>query len=287
MVTAFIHFILVELRPIFVFYTSARGLVLKLAVDAMMTKEFGGDGPVDWSGMKCIKDEAASAKRDCINQALSHAMWRLSYNGTGSDGCNVSDASGFHIVGLFHLCALGVAVLFVVICLALLVSNGAQDFCSGQYLVFTWDLEEQCLYRLGAFLVLAYTVVAICMAFAMSAGRIHGMPISLNPVQLLHLAWTDMALLFFSAIAFLLPSEPAFDWRSPIVERTKFDRSILNLVKQSNDAFGQDLTNAIVRAKLGNPHDLQKLAPSLDLDNLKADHDGAYDGHEETDSEFE
>jgi len=284
MCTAWIHFLLVELRPVFVFYTSARGLILKLAVDAMMANEMANSGVVDWNDI-CIRNQTIAAKRDCVKKAVSEAMWRVSYEPYLIDpDCYVSHASGYSMVGLFHLSAFGVTALFLCISLLLLACNGARDFTSGQYLVFTWDLEKKCLYKVGAFAILAYTGVAIYMAFSIAAGHVTGASVGLDPMQMLHLAWTDMALLLFSAIALLLPCAPAFNWQSSIVENTEFNRSLFNLIKQSNDSFGQDITNAIVRAHLGNPEDIQELAPDLDINRLRADRGD--DSEEESDGDF-
>merc|ERR1719291_930183 len=80
-----------------------------------------------------------------------------------------------------------------------------------------------------------------------------------------------MGLLLFSAISFFMTSMPAFDWSSPVVQNATFSRSIKDLFMQTNDTFGQNLTNAIVQAYLGKTEDLDGLAPNFDYRQLGAD----------------
>jgi len=246
---------------VYVFYTSARSLVYKLSLDAVMAAQFHTSGALDYSKTHCSTNVTAATHMECVRKGVSEAMWSLQARSSKGNECYPTDESGKNLVGMFHLSALAIVVFFILVILVMFFRSGSRSFQSGKYLVFTWGIEHHLCYRFAGALLLVWTVGAIVLVFALASGKITHMTLSLTPVELLHIAWTDMALLLFSSLAFVMPHNPAFDWRSTAVEETEYHRSLIDLVTQSNDSFAQSLTDAIVKAQLGNSKQIDKMVP--------------------------
>jgi len=268
--SALLHFVVVEMRPIYVFFLGVRGKIKALAVDAVMMRE-GGGAIGSWDTDDA--PEGVKARTSCVETAVEWALWNPGFNGTVSEECVVAnlDGHGYMIIGVFHYVALAVSGLFLAISLVLLVANGhwKTQFGDGSYLVFTWRLESMPWYRAGAMSVMVYVLGAIGLGFALTQGEFDA---------LFQMAWTDIALILYSAYALLLPKTPAFNWDSAVVAKAQFRRPLKELLKQSNDAFGEQLTDAVLRAELGNAADLHRLAPGLESDQLSADPQEDRDG---------
>lgn len=249
---------------VYVFYFSASGLISKVAVDAMMWRVMQSDDTTDWSSMTCIRNETVSQQMDCVKAGVSKAMWMLTIDKETGIDCYVPYRSGISMAGVFHFGSLACVAFFLLMALSLFAASGSSNFRSGEYLVFTWLLESRYRWQMGVQCLILATVVMILGAFTISAGVIPGLQMNLSPGQLFKLAWTDMLMLIFSSLSMKNVYTPPFDWLDPDVAATTYSRNWIDLIQQTNDSFGQQLANTILRARLGNETDLTHLAPGLD-----------------------
>lgn len=194
-------------------------------------------------------------------------MWMLTVDNEAGIECYIPYNSGISMAGVFNYGALAVVTLFLLCALSLFAESGSSDFRSGNYLIFTWLLESRYRWRLGVRGLISATVAMILGAFVLSTGLVPGLQLNLNPGQLLKLAWTDMLMLIFSSFSMMNSCPPVFDWLDNEVADTTYNRNFIDLVQQTNDSFGQQLANAILRARLGNNKDLAQIAPGLNADD--------------------
>jgi len=248
---------------VYLFYASATGLITKVAVDAMMWREMQSD-ETDWSNMACVKNETVAQQIDCVKAGVNKAMWMLTIDSEAGIECYIPYKSGISMAGVFHFGTMAVVAFFLLIALSLFAESGSSDFRSGEYLVFTWLLESRRRWQVGVQTLMLATLAMILGAFVISTGVIPGIQLNISPGQLLKLAWTDMIMLIFSSLSMKNVSTPPFDWLDPDVAATTYSRNFCDMITQNNDSFGQQLANAILRARLGNKADLAHIAPGLD-----------------------
>jgi len=258
--TCLVHFLVVEMRALYLFYGSVKSFTTKIAISAEMQRQLGGgSGSEDWTEL-CVHDHDIDDLLTCVKRGVKEALWTLWISDEYDHGCYRRDEPGFSYVGALHLSALVACGLFLLMCLGLLLKSNCTDWRAGNYLYFTWELEHRKSYKLGAGLLLAYTAVYLAWILLACFDVIHTHHLFLSPEKLLQLAWADMFGLISGAYAFSTTKDPPFNWEeSALLSCTFYGRPWWNLVKNSNNAFGEELEHAILKARLCQPKELEEL----------------------------
>jgi len=257
--TALVHFIAVESRSLYLFWGSFQSLARKIAIAAEMRRELGDDYVQDWSDGICIHNQTLSDTVDCVRAGVHEAMWTLHIDEGSVRHCYRHGEPGFSYIGALNISATAVIGLFLLSSLFLLFKSGAKDWQDGEYLYFTWSLGHTKVHRTFAYILVGYTVLAVGAIVVMAYMHNGADDLFLAPEQLIKLTWSDAFSLVFAAGAFLSTHDPAFHWSDPRLRKATFQRPIMDIIKQSNDALGQRIEHAVLKARLGEPEELEKL----------------------------
>mmetsp|Transcript_23243 Transcript_23243/g.59346 ORF Transcript_23243/g.59346 Transcript_23243/m.59346 type:complete len:338 (-) Transcript_23243:112-1125(-) len=259
--TCWVHFLMVELRAVYLFYISVKSFTTKIAVSAEMQRQIGGSsGSHDWTDDKsCIKDEALNARIQCIKSGVQEALWKVYINEGDLSGCYREGVPGFSYVGALHLSALVVCGFFFFIGFCQLLGSNASDWRSGEYLHFTWKLEHTPAYKMVASLLVGYAFSSMVFVMLCSLNIVPNKHMILDAQNLMLLGLADMIGLIGAACAMLSVHDPPFKWEDPQLLRQTFVRPWAGLLHQSNDQYGHTLDHAILQARLGNLQELETL----------------------------
>lgn len=150
-------------------------------------------------------------------------------------------------------------LLMLVYCLAQFFMSGSATLTSGVYLQFTWDLEDSNIYKiLIALLVLdVFGLFGIILYFFNAKAVLLNLPLNAG-LDLLPIRILQIFALYKMAFQKKIPE---FAWHSQEFGEIEFEsRTWKNIFRfESNDTFGQALTEALRCAHIGQKKKLKKL----------------------------
>jgi len=257
--TCVLHFIVVEMRSLYLFYMSVKSFTAKIAISAEMDRQMNSKvGTEDWQHI-CIHDPQLQGLLECVTAGVQEALWSFWISEDTIDGCYREDKPGFSYIGALHLSALAVCCVFMLACLLLLVMSDASDWRAGNYLYFTWDLEHRTRYRFFAYVLVTYTALFLAYVILAAYEIIPTMHLFIPADELLPLAGADMVGILMGSVAFLGTTDPPFNWEeAQLMTCVFFGRPWYNVVQATNDSFGKKLEHAILKARLKMPHELEQ-----------------------------
>lgn len=233
--SALLHFLFVEQRCLLLYWWSFRSALIKMEVtlylmsEHVVTKDVGALW-LDIVG--CVADEVAVAAN--------------SFD-TSFQGSCVSYAGDNYLPWMLHSCSL-IALLILLWSLVRFMAEGnsiQQVFGSGNYLVFSWKLGHDRIYRTLATILPFYTGALLGAILAVSLGLVGSSGGSFGLRRALSLLGADLSLQVLSLVALLRPTMPGFHWQTKEFRRLHFARTWLNLIWESNDMLAQTLSDAI------------------------------------------
>lgn len=246
--TAVVHFLLVELRLVFVGFLSFRSIVANTLLQVVLevTPE------ARWCDI--------SAKHTTVNDMYSKLTQEINSVMLNPKPLVHSEVSPhvYHMVGPIFYSGLFLAILLVSTALTLLARSGATDFRSGKYLAFTWNLANATAFR--AVLNICYAFGVVCTTGLLAVGVINDiipkvyLP-STFPYVTLNIALRNLPsilVLLLSGYGLQITHPPGFAWRSKAFADHVFDgRPWLDLFTTSNELFGSKVSAALLKCNRG------------------------------------
>eukprot|EP00931_Biecheleriopsis_adriatica_P081081 TRINITY_DN54433_c0_g1_i1.p1 TRINITY_DN54433_c0_g1~~TRINITY_DN54433_c0_g1_i1.p1 ORF type:complete len:367 (-),score=54.47 TRINITY_DN54433_c0_g1_i1:395-1417(-) len=257
-VSGLIHFLVVELRPAFLFYFSSYSLIKKMFKEVETTRSLY----YDW----CAQGVNLTETMDCIEFGAKHLMFSL-YNPNFSETCERGMfTKSVNLAGRFNLSAAVITVAFLVTMITHFCLEGAWDFKSGEYLCFTWKLEGTTVYRVSSSILMLCTFVGCFMAILLAANAVPGAELGMDVWALLKTSGADLGLLLYSSYLFTQGADPIIDYnvKKSDFSKLRFKRSWLDMFIQSNDKFGTELTLAILQGEWGDFKALEETIENFD-----------------------
>eukprot|EP00434_Breviolum_minutum_P018948 symbB.v1.2.016709.t1/scaffold1282.1/size127056/4 len=257
--TALIHFLCVELVPVYVIGFYFYNLVVNDGSACFMQvvrrePGFGGrhiNHLSDVELQSCVQNAfhnmlvSGQFKIDCIgSQGEAHVdLFDSPFEG------NFSDLQALRMAILGTWFTLGMCALLVTYSLLCFAREGSWSFRSAAYLVFTWELEQRRSYRILGFL-LAGGIVAMVLHSLMVKSFAKTSMYSVDHVRFLKMQF-DLAVVIYSVKLILYPGTPIHRWQHTPISHIRFKRHFVHLFSQSNDKLGAFLLDALWRANHG------------------------------------
>lgn len=250
--SAFLHFGLVELSPIWVGYLSFRHIGLRVARRARA-------GSVTIEGLcrhvaiidKGVGFDIAYTLKDlekCLEQSVLHDQFENSPSDIINEELSCGQI-GFHLrlhgilrgsMGMINWAACAITSVSLIGSLLLFMSNGAlgdaSDFRSGHYLAFTWALEGLGVYRILVGLHVGfYAILAIVLIATVSESRE---------------SWPGLVILAMSSMSLLSIDRPPLKWDSSDFRNSTFNRPWYEFYKSNNKFACKGLAEYLTPASI-------------------------------------
>lgn len=257
--TAIIHFLCVELVPVYVIGFYFYNLVVNDGSACFMQvvrsePTFGGRHINHLTEI-----ELQSCVQDAFKDMLISGRFRIDCKGEGGEARvelfdnpfqgNFSDLQALRMVVIgtwFTLLMCGLLVTYSLFCFA---REGSWNFRSAAYLVFTWELEQRRTYRVLGFL-LAGGICTMVLHSLMVKSFAKTSIYNVDAVKFLKMQF-DLAVVIYSVKLILYPGTPVHRWEHSPIRHVLFKRHFVHLFSQSNDKLGAFLLDALWRANHG------------------------------------
>mmetsp|Transcript_465 Transcript_465/g.928 ORF Transcript_465/g.928 Transcript_465/m.928 type:complete len:300 (+) Transcript_465:75-974(+) len=238
--SALLHFVLVEQRELYIYYFTLRLMVIKFAVLTEMQRRVdAGNGVMSWDA-------------ECVHHSINYAQWRLWVTTTDPGfSCYRQTDPGFNYFALMHYLFLVFASIFFITTMAGLLRRGLLDWRSGEYLVYTWELERTKQYRATAWLLVVFTVGSLIFFVLYIAGVTGERGTGLSFEVVFSETWLDFLVVLASSFTFVTIPHPAIDSKDPALRGTTFERPWYTIVMISNDEFANEIERALLKARAG------------------------------------
>lgn len=236
--SAFVHFGLVELSPIWMSYLSLRslgaGVVYRARASTITIEGLCGhvaiaNNSADFDGSYTVKD-----LENCLEQSVLRDEFQKSPAEIIHEELSCGQI-GFHLhqdgilkgsAGLINWASCAITSLSLIGSLLLFLTHGAlgdaSDFRSGHYLAFTWALERLVVYKILVGLHVGfYATLAIALLATVSESRHY---------------WPGLVIMAISSMSLLSTDRPPLKWGSSEFRNSTFNRPWYKFY-QSNNKF--------------------------------------------------
>lgn len=279
---ALLHFLMVECLPIYAFYFSAKSVLCTepLIMDLLQGYLDSGilaykdvEAYTTWGSRSATIHEQVSLIR-CANANVWEttdldSCVRSEFRHTANFGYGTQSRLTVAHYGVLVLC--GILVLWGLVLVIKRCGLWA-SFGKGAYLKAAWELEQGIVYRATCGLL----VLGMAAMFADEIYVVQAFycPMCLDTDDTYHLGWINAVKLVFrrymvqllvmviSIIKMVAVQTPSIDWQSSGFGDYTFSRGWLDMVIQSNDAFGHKLVNALWASESGECSGLNEIMAS-------------------------
>lgn len=224
--SALLHFILVELRPIYPIYVSAYGIVTKGGSQTLQKYTEAPD---------LAMNETMLDRFFCIEQEVAWASW-LPTAVWQPRKCWPQGLSSRDRLYWFNVICIALNLGFVLVLVLHLARRGAfgSGFASGRYLACTWRLGESSVYR----------CCIISMICCFSAGFLTALMMTSRKIDMLRGIGLEVAVIVASIICLWQRQLPSFTFNTEL-DQICFRRSWHCIFWQSNEEFAHMLASAM------------------------------------------
>lgn len=238
--SALIHFILVEMRALFIYYLGAKQIILHVGFQAYLPVAMERSGSIDNMGNTSLQHLVSEIGNGVLRASAVPSFYYADANGV------VSYPDGTNALWIVHYIVVAITATFIIGMLGALVFAGTWRFDRGDYLAFTWEVERSMLYKCMSRVLLAATLVLFAGAFC----YIHWNPRIrklYSGLDFLKGNMLSFAALLCSTYAITVPAEkPQFNYACSEFAEVRFNRKLIDCFVQTNDCFAMKLSNAIL-----------------------------------------
>jgi len=233
--SSLIHFLLVEMRGIFVFYLGAKTIILDVGFQAYLPVALERSGGMDHTRLQSFISE--------VQNGVMRAMVSPDLHYVDANGV-VKYPDGTNVLWVFHYVVIVIVAVFIIGMLAAFFGQRAWYFSRGDYIAFTWELERSILYKCISWMLFASTVMLVVGGFLycqLCIGRYY------SGLDFVRGNKFPLLSIFFSTYSLTVPPpQPTFHYRCSEFRELNFKRSVVDCVLQSNDYFAMKLSNTIL-----------------------------------------
>lgn len=254
--TALLHFCVVEMRVAIVFYFSMQKMILDIAASLTTQSKTVTDFPAEYQS-------SIGKLSSCSTTGLNEAIESLNTTFVSSNGCVVFDQFANYF-GYFNLSCAAVCLFFYLQGL-FLFSRGnsmSEDFKSGSYLHFTYEIEDKTLYKLAARLVQVFVVIGFVCIAIMMGNHAFG---DADWKDFIQQFWMTAVGLLWTALAFGSPPTILFYHDGETFQEMMFNRSVIEMFYGLNTDLAITIQQAMLmdlRSKDGSVKNLEAVFAS-------------------------
>jgi len=257
MLKLLLHFVVTECRPILLLYFAYKSYLQDtIRYEVLNIFMTWNNGKLREMSNMTRSTENLGTYLTCLRDDVSDSLF--AFNQTYSPRCAVIPDDKHRVDLTMNASALGLATVFLVVLICMLLASGVRDIGEGRYMAFTLGMRKKTWYRAVASLEVLFIATVLCRN-AVTLWHEYQRFGSKKVVEFLEDYGTDALVLLYSAVKFFSTVEPSFAWESEEFQSLEFQRGWGPVFSETNSDFCMALELALYKASYSATGDLSEM----------------------------